>query len=62
MMYNPKDFPGDPENFVPQRFLKMDGGKYTLRDDVRDPEDIAFGFGRRYAVVELSPLFLVKLF
>ncbi|KZS94045.1 cytochrome P450 [Sistotremastrum niveocremeum HHB9708] len=47
MMYNPKEFPDDPEGFNPRRFLKSDGGKYDLRTDVRDPADIAFGFGRR---------------
>ncbi|KZS90971.1 cytochrome P450 [Sistotremastrum niveocremeum HHB9708] len=46
MMYNPKDFP-DPTKFSPQRFLKHTGESYALKTDETDPEDIAFGFGRR---------------
>ncbi|KZT33848.1 cytochrome P450 [Sistotremastrum suecicum HHB10207 ss-3] len=46
MMYNTTDFP-DPENFFPRRFLNFDGTSYTLRTDIRNPEEIGFGFGRR---------------
>lgn len=38
------DYP-EPEQFNPGRFLK-DG---KLNPDVRDPETVAFGFGRRFA-------------
>lgn len=30
--------------FIPERFINADG---TLRNDIQDPREIAFGFGRR---------------
>ena len=44
MLRDPKVYPGDPDNFNPDRFLRSDG---TLNRDVRDPSVAAFGFGRR---------------
>lgn len=47
ILHNPEDYP-DPEAFRPERFLKrMPDGKYKLDATVRDPQTIAFGFGRR---------------
>ncbi|KZT39793.1 cytochrome P450 [Sistotremastrum suecicum HHB10207 ss-3] len=46
MMYDSTDFL-DPLRFSPRRFLKSEGNRYSLREDVRNPEQIAFGFGRR---------------
>ncbi|KAF8997759.1 cytochrome P450 [Cyathus striatus] len=42
MLYDERDYP-DPHVFRPERFLKAG----QLDDAVRNPEDIAFGFGRR---------------
>ena len=42
MLNDERDYP-EPREFRPERFLK--NGK--LDDSVRDPMDIAFGFGRR---------------
>jgi cytochrome P450 len=42
MMNNEQDFP-EPHIFKPERFLK-DG---KIDSSVRDPANIAFGFGRR---------------
>ena len=42
MLYDERVYP-DPYEFKPERFLK--NGK--LDSSVRDPMDIAFGFGRR---------------
>ncbi|KAK7692396.1 hypothetical protein QCA50_004021 [Cerrena zonata] len=42
MLHDPDDYP-DPERFNPGRFLK-DG---RINPDVRDPLQLAFGFGRR---------------
>ena len=41
----------EPHEFKPERFLK--GGK--LDTSVRDPMDIAFGFGRRWALFFIFP-------
>ncbi|KZT40703.1 cytochrome P450 [Sistotremastrum suecicum HHB10207 ss-3] len=46
MLHNSKDYP-DPESFNPDRYIREDDGKIIFRKDVRDPEDLAFGFGRR---------------
>jgi len=42
MLRDERDYP-EPHEFRPERFLR--NGK--LDDSVRDPMDIAFGFGRR---------------
>ena len=42
MLHDESDYP-EPYEFIPERFLK-DG---KLDNSVRDPVDIAFGFGRR---------------
>jgi cytochrome P450 len=42
MLYDERDYP-DPHEFRPERFLKNG----QLDSSVRDPMDIAFGFGRR---------------
>ncbi|KAF8643343.1 hypothetical protein AX16_009072 [Volvariella volvacea WC 439] len=42
MLHDEEAYP-DPDSFIPERFLK-DG---KLNPDVKDPEEIAFGFGRR---------------
>ncbi|KAF8998873.1 cytochrome P450 [Cyathus striatus] len=42
MLYNERDYP-DPYTFKPERFLK--NGR--LNEEIKNPEDIAFGFGRR---------------
>ena len=49
MLNNEQDYP-EPHEFKPERFLK-DG---RLNNSVRDPMDIAFGFGRRRALSFLS--------
>ena len=43
MCYNESDYP-DPYTFNPDRFLK-DG---QINPDVKDPEQLMFGWGRRY--------------
>ena len=45
MLNDERDYP-EPNIFKPERFLK-DG---KLDSSVRDPMDIAFGFGRRWAL------------
>ena len=49
MLNNERNYP-EPHEFKPERFLK-DG---KLDDSVRDPMDIAFGFGRRWGLFILS--------
>lgn len=44
MLRNEEDYGPDPDTFNPERFLK-DG---QLNMDIRDPSNMAFGFGRRY--------------
>ncbi|KZS93994.1 cytochrome P450 [Sistotremastrum niveocremeum HHB9708] len=36
-----------PTEFNPERFLVSEQGKWNLKQDFLDPEDFAFGFGRR---------------
>ena len=43
MLHNEADYP-DPTSFNPERYLKNG----QLDPSVRDPELMAFGFGRRY--------------
>jgi hypothetical protein len=45
MLHNPEVYP-EPFSFNPKRFLNQDG---TLNKSVKDPRDLAFGFGRRSA-------------
>jgi len=42
MLNDERDYP-EPRDFRPERFLRNG----QLDDSVRDPMDIAFGFGRR---------------
>ena len=44
MLHDPAEYP-DPECFEPERYLSGNG---SLNPDIRDPNTIAFGFGRRY--------------
>lgn len=46
MTRDPADYP-EPEEFRPERFLKMQDGEYVRNTAVRDPATLAFGFGRR---------------
>ncbi|KAG9308363.1 cytochrome P450 [Chiua virens] len=43
MLHDEAVYP-NPSEFIPQRFINADG---TLRDNILDPREIAFGFGRR---------------
>ena len=43
MLHDPVDYP-DPDIFDPERFIK-DG---KINSDIRNPQSLAFGFGRRY--------------
>lgn len=46
-LHNPEDYP-EPDAFKPERFLRASAaGGVELDPAVRDPRDIAFGFGRR---------------
>lgn len=47
MLHDETDYPL-PEHFNPDRFLDKDG---LLNAKVRDPTDLAFGFGRRCAML-----------
>ena len=42
MLHDPEEYQ-EPEKFNPERFIR-DG---ALNPDVRDPNSMAFGFGRR---------------
>jgi len=44
MLHDEEVYP-DPSTFKPERFLTKDG---KIDPNVRDPTDIAFGFGRRW--------------
>jgi cytochrome P450 len=44
-MFHDENVYHEPETFNPHRFIK-DG---VLNQDIRDPRDIVFGFGRRFA-------------
>ena len=46
MLNNEADYP-DPSSFNPERYLKNG----QLDPNIRDPELIAFGFGRRQVVL-----------
>jgi hypothetical protein len=42
----------DPESFKPERFIKNG----TFNQNVRDPHDIVFGFGRRCVLFRFTVL------
>jgi cytochrome P450 len=48
MLNDPKEYP-EPEKFNPDRFMK-DG---DINPEIRDPNMLAFGFGRRYVSVSI---------
>ena len=43
ILHDESEYP-DPDRFNPDRFISKDG---TLDADIRNPEDFAFGYGRR---------------
>ena len=51
MLHDPEAYP-DSKAFKPERYIK--NGK--IDPSVRDPLTIAFGFGRRYVISELSEI------
>lgn len=52
MLHDPAQYP-ESEKFKPDRFLDRDG---NISTSVRNPNDIAFGFGRRYVTTNsMSP-------
>ena len=53
MSYDERDYP-EPGEFKPERFLRNG----QLDSSVRDPIDIAFGFGRRWAICSTYLKFL----
>ena len=58
MLNNEQDYP-EPHEFKPERYLK-DG---KLDSSVKDPLDIAFGFGRRRAllfILSISPCLIFR--
>jgi hypothetical protein len=46
----------DAESFKPERFIKNG----TLNEEIRDPHDIVFGFGRRCVFLILTVPSLLK--
>lgn len=47
ILHNPEEYP-EPDVFRPERFLKhMHDGTYELDKNIRSPQTVAFGFGRR---------------
>lgn len=46
MLHDPNEYP-EPDSFKPERFLDQNGQVGT---HVRNPSDMAFGFGRRYVI------------
>ena len=48
MLNDESEFP-EPEAFHPERFLTHEG-RLRSDDNVPDPVDILFGFGRRYMI------------
>lgn len=52
MLRDTEDYP-DPEIFRPERHLSNDG---NINANVRNPFEVAFGFGRRYGYATVSIL------
>lgn len=59
MLNDDRNYP-NPQEFQPERYLTADGQLKT-KDDIRDPTDIAFGFGRRW-IASLHSSWLMYLF
>ena len=52
ILHNAEEYP-EPEEFRPERFLKrMPDSKYELDNTIRNPQTVAFGFGRRCVLSE----------